>query len=299
MLTDAGMVDVYRGGIQQHGLLEPPDDGPAILVYDIETTPLLGWAWRRFKPIIEDIELPSYLLCYGYQWFGQPDIGWVGLNQDPDYEPLTAVDLFNGMGGNTTRDRWAVERLACLFDRADITIAHNGDRFDTPKANTYFRRNGFPPPSPYQAIDTFKETKRVFADESFRLDYLSHQAGRGHKEPHEKGMGMWFRCMSGDQEAWATMERYNRRDVELLHDWYEDIRPWIGMPGKKAHPNLGHWAKGDRVCSKCGSDRLTPAATPHRAMVSEWEVWRCLECGGLSRARVRKTQRDGQGVKAL
>jgi len=292
----AGIESVYRE--TPEGMLEPPDGGPAILFYDIETTPFLGWAFNRIKPIISDIELPTFMLCFGYQWFNRDDIGWVGLPQDPDYEPLTTLDLFNGVEDNTRRDLWVAERLAWAFDRADIIVAHNNDRFDVKKGNTYFRRNGLAPPSPYQTIDTLKESKREFADESFQLDYLSHQAGRGHKEPHEKGMGMWFRCMAGDPAAWARMEAYNRRDVDLLRDWYLDIRPWIGRPGKKAHPNLGHWAKGERVCTNCGSDNLILDGT-HRAMVSEWRTFRCLDCGAYSRNRLAVPQKNQKGVRTV
>ncbi len=297
MLEDAGMFDHYRDGIERLGLCEPPDDGPAILVYDIETTPLLGWAWTRFRPIIEDIEQSTSLLCFAYQWLGTDPVGWVGLSQSPDYEPVTSVDLFSGI--NHLDDAWVAERLAVLFDRADITIAHNGDRFDTRKANSAFRRNGLMPPSTYQTLDTLKETKRQFAEDSNRLDHLSKLAGNGGKVEHEKGLALWFKCMAGDTDAWQRMETYNRGDVEKLREWYLQIRPWIGMPGKKAHPNLGFWSKGHRVCSNCGSTRLIPANTPHRATVSEWEVWRCTLCGAQSRARIRKTQRWGRGVKTL
>ncbi len=296
MLTDAGMVDSYAGGVESFGLLSPPD-GPAVLVYDIETSPMLGWSWHRFKPVIEDIELSTSLLCFAYQWLGRDDIKWVGLVQDPTYQPVRSVSLFDGV--SRLNDRWVAERLAVLFDRADVTVAHNGDKFDTRKANSVFRRNELLPPSTYQTIDTLKETKRYFAEDSNRLDYLGRVNGNGGKVEHEKGMGLWFKCMAGDPDAWTRMKAYNVGDVHRLHDWYMEIRPWIGSPGKKAHPNMGHWSKGDRVCSKCGSGNLVPANTPHRGLVSEWVVWRCRDCGGQTRARVRKTQRGGQGVKTV
>ena len=280
----AGIESVYRE--TPSGMLEPPDDGgPAILFYDIETTPALAWVWSAYKTNAIDIEQPSYLLCFAYQWMGNDNTGYVSVRDNPRYKPGTTDDLH------------VAERLAWAFDRADITVAHNGDKFDMKKANTYFLRNNLAPPSPYQTIDTLKETKREFGHIKNNLDYLTTTHGLGSKVRHF-GAGLWFDCMNGDPTAWARMEEYNRRDVDLLRDWYLKIRPWIGRPGKKAHPNLGHWAKGERVCTNCGSDNLILDGT-HRAMVSEWRTFRCLDCGAYSRNRLAVPQKNQKGVRTV
>ena len=286
MLEDAGMVDNYRGGIDRLGLLHPPDDGPAILLYDIETAPALCWMWTAYNANVVAIEQDWYLLCFAYRWLGNGGTGFVAITDNPTFTP------------DSSDDQNVAEALAVLFDRADITVAHNGDRFDTRKANAAFSRNQLIPPSPYQTIDTLKESRRYFGHYKHNLDDLGRVYELGEKTRHT-GFDLWRKCMAGDPDSWATMEDYNRQDVELLERLYLEIRPWIGTPGKKAHPNLGHWFKGERVCTNCGSDRLIPASTPHRGSVSEWEAWRCLDCGHNSRARVRKTQRGTGGVKTV
>lgn len=282
---DAGFTDIYLNGIERLGLTGPPDDGPAILIYDIETTPSLSWVWAGYKTNILAEQQRSYLLSFAYTWLGSDSVWFHGLNDNPDFQP------------NQPNDLWLAERLANLFDRADITVAHNGDRFDVKKTNTYLLYNQLPPPSPYQTIDTLSETKRQFAHIKNNLNYLTNTHGLGEKVNHV-GIDLWFGCMAGNPEAWAKMEQYNVQDVMLLEDWYLTIRPWIGRPGKKAHPNLGHWVKGKRVCTNCGSEKVTPRGT-HRTMVSEFQTYACLNCGAYSRARVRETQRGGNTVYTL
>ena len=281
----AGVTDTYLDGINRLGLQEPPDKGPAILIYDIETTPMLGWAWQPFKTNIAPIERHPHLLSFAYTWLGSDSIWFHAIWDDPDFEP------------GTTDDMWVAHRLAVLFDRADITIAHNGDRFDTPKSNTGMFQNGLPPPSPYQTIDTLKETRAAFKFARNSLEYLETNFGIGSKTPHN-GMSMWLGCMWGNPEDQAVMEEYNVRDVILLEDWYLRIRPWIGRPGKRAHPNLGHWHKSIRVCSNCGSENVTPRGE-HRTTVSEFQAYVCHDCGAYSRSRTRHTQRDGQAVHTI
>lgn len=274
------------------GLRRPPK-GPAILLYDIETAPSLCWVWSQWNTNVVDTEQDWYLLAFAYRWFGQKPIGFVAINQDPDFTP------------DTDQDRHVAERLHALIDAADIVVAHNGDRFDQKKAAARFLRNGLGPVSPYRSIDTLKEARRHFSHYSNALKELGRFHELGGKVPHT-GFDLWRGCMRGDPKAWRLMERYNRQDVELLEAVYLKLRPWIGTPGTAAHPNLGHWdlkAKKDGrpVCPKCGHDRLQSRGY-HRTHVSEYRTWWCNPdtggCGGYSRTRKRDPQYLEGGVEA-
>jgi len=211
----------------------------------------------------------------------------VSIFQDPDFIPGEA------------NDSYVVERLGSLFDHADISIAHNGDRFDLKKFNARAIINGFGPVSPMQTIDTLRESKRYFGFYMHSLQQLGRALGLGRKERHY-GIELWHECIQGDPEAWALMEKYNRQDVVLLERVYYKIRPWIGTPGKKGHPNLGHWSRGEMTCPKCqaGADKVTITGW-HRTGVSEYPSIYCSVCGGYSRLRNRKTQRNDDHVSAL
>lgn len=267
-------------------LLPPPTDGPAILVYDIETAPALAWVWSAYDTNIIDVEREWYMLCFAYKWLGQEDIGFVSLKQAKKFVP------------DKPNDMYVARRLAVLFDQADWTVAHNGDAFDRKKANARFLANGLDPPSPYQTVDTLKLARREFAHIKNNLNYLGHLHDIGGKVAHQ-GFGLWRGCMKGDSDSWDTMEQYNRQDVAVLEELYYKLLPWSGAPGKMATPNVAHFrpkVTGEVHCPKCGSNRMHRRGT-HRTKVSEFQTFQCQACRGYSRSRTRKSQLDG-GVRA-
>lgn len=273
------------------------DDGaPKILLYDIETAPTLAWVWSAYKTNVVAVEQDWYMLCFAYKWLGEDETHYVSIYQDPKFRKDTANDKF------------VAERLAALFDHADILIAHNGNKFDSRKANARFLFHGIEPPSPYQQIDTLKESRVYFGQFKHSLNELGRQLGLGVKV-QTGGFQLWRDCMYGDADAWALMEEYTVQDVSVLEALYIKLRPWMGSPGKTAHPNIGFWNKGDLMCPKCGNGSVTINRWDklHRTSVSEFPTVKCLAkdatvsnpCGGYSRLRSRLRQVKGEGVQAV
>lgn len=267
------------------GLISPPETGPAILVYDIENTPGLAWVWGAYDQNVIAMERDWHLLSFAYKWLNTDEVGFVSMYQDPEFY------------ADTTNDKFVAERLAALFDRADVVVAHNGDKFDRRKANARFLFWGIDPPSPYQTIDTLKIAKREFNNYSNSLQELGriHELGA---KVQNSGFKLWRDCMRGDTAAWQMMEDYNRQDVVLLESLYIKLLPWIGLPGKPSGINYGFWNKGTMVCPNCGHDHLTEAGV-HRTLVSEFEVYRCERCRSLSRFRTRIPQTKDTAVKLV
>lgn len=264
------------------GLIAPPPaDEPRILLYDIETTPLVGLAWEFYKTDLLTVLQDSFILCFSYKWWRQPDIDFVALPQNPAYRR------------NKRNDRWVADRLHTLFDQADCIVAHNGHRFDRRKANQRFSVHRLGPPSPYSEVDTLTESRRYFAPYSHRLNEIGRVHGIGEKKKHI-GIPLWTGCMNGDMQSWQTMEEYSRGDVKLLSDWYDLLLPWIGTPGQGGgSPNLALWHKGEDVCPKCGSARIQHRGskglnTPHRTRYSVFQTIWCKDCGGWSRLPFRE-----------
>lgn len=266
------------------GLIPPPDAGPAILFYDIETAPALAWIWAQWNTNAIAIESDWYMLSFAYKWLNQKEMGFVSIAQDPAFFP------------DTVNDKYVAERLAALFDRCDVSVAHNGDRFDRRKANQRFLKWDIDPPSPYQTIDTKKVAAREFAHMSNKLAELGRIHEIGDKE-HHTGFELWRECMRGNMTFWKTMEKYNRKDVDLLEQVYLKLLPWIGLPGKPTGVNFGFWDKGRMVCPNCGHDKLTQKGT-HRTLVSEFPTYQCARCRTFSRFRKRTPQPDG-GVQLV
>jgi hypothetical protein len=250
---------------------------PRVLLWDIETAPILGWAWEQFDTNLAAVEQDSYLLCYAWKWLDTRTIRWVGLPDTPGYKP------------GDRDDRWLAGELWTLLDTADWVIAHNGDRFDRRKAQTRFAHHGLPPPHSYQTIDTLKEARRYFNMPSHSLGELGRAFLDIEKEPHE-GIRLWRGCMDGEEAAWRKMRRYNKRDVQLLEHVYTILQPWLGSPGHTT-PNMNLWSQGERVCPKCGSRDLTMIGTFRRT--HEYQEWRCGNCGGTSRSRLRREETKG------
>ena len=254
---------------------------PNILLYDIETTPINGWAWGTYKTNLFHIEQDSYVLCFAYKWLGKKHVQWVGQNQAPGYTP------------GDINDRWVVEKLWHLLNRADWAIAHNGDRFDQRKLNARLLYHDIYPPSDYQTIDTLKVSRKNFSHTSNKLDELGRAYLGKRKEKH-MGLDTWFGCMDGDPKAWRSMRRYNVGDVQLLEDLYLRIRPWISGPSA---PNMSHWSNGVRVCTQCGSEELVAIGTFRR--IHEYQQWRCSNCGKPNRARLRRQETKGNEPRTV
>jgi len=236
-----------------------------ILIYDIESTPLLGYAWRPYDTNLISVLEDSRLLCFAYKWYGQKKTYFVKEN--------------------------VTEKLHELFCEADVIVAHNNDKFDERKANAAFLHAGLGPPEPYQTVDTLKVARKYFASTRSSLKELAREYGLTDKMENS-GFGLWTGCMAGDKKSWKEMEKYNRQDVDTLEQLYTLIRPWM----QTGHPNQGFWQRGVTVCPTCGSKDLQ-ARGIRRTSVSEFQAFQCNSCGRYSRTRTRVPQHFGRGPR--
>jgi len=209
---------------------EPPKQGPAVLIYDIETSPILAHVWDMYDTSVLEVERDWQLLSFAWKWHGRRGTKFVAAWDDPDWQ---TVD---------DGDRWVADRLWALFDRADVIMAHNNDRFDQRKAQARFLAHGLPPPEPSIKWDTLKQVRKHFGFGSNKLDELARQLDLGRKVPHT-GKHTWLGCMAGDPKSQRLMERYNRRDVLLLEELYEVLKGWADVP----FLNMGWWSTDDSL----------------------------------------------------
>ena len=115
-------------------------DAPRILIFDVETTPILGYVWSLWQ---ENMPIPAmvrdwHLLSYSAKWL---------FEDETMSSVLTPTEIFNEDDKRITKEIWK------LLDEADIAVAYNGDRFDVKRCNTRFLKHGFPPPSYYVQVD--------------------------------------------------------------------------------------------------------------------------------------------------
>lgn len=235
-----------------------------ILLFDIETSPNLGFIWGKYEQNVIEYEREWYMLCFAYKWLGQKVTKVCAL---PDYSSYKK---------NMEDDKNLIKELWELFDEADIIIAHNGDSFDIKMANARFAFHGLPPPSPYRTIDTKKVAKNHFRFNSNKLDDLGNYFGLGRKI-NTGGFELWKGCMMGDEKSWSLMKKYNVQDVFLLEDIYYKLLPWIVN-----HPNLNLTEDTICHCPNCGSNKIQRRGYGINK-TTKYERLHCQDCGAWSK----------------
>jgi hypothetical protein len=249
--------------------------GPRILVFDIETTPMLSWHWRTWKENIAPIQTVKHsrLLCWAAKWIDSNMIYFDSTQKDGDNDKRCSYELWK------------------LCDQADILVAHNGRAFDMAKLNARWVKHGIEPPSPSKWVDTLKVARARFCFPSNKLDGIARYLNLGTKLEHE-GFGLWLRCMDGERKAWKRMRDYNIQDVLLEEELYLKIRAWDNR-----HPNVElFYEDGEDRCVCCGGRALKELAQPAHTSVLEFTAFRCQKCKKVMRSR--KSNKGNRATKA-
>ncbi len=247
---------------------KPKGKLPKVLLFDIETAPLLGYIWKLWKNDVSINQIVSdyFVLTWSAKWL---------------FDDKILSNRLTGKEALKQDDSRIVANLYDLLNEADIVIAHNATGFDIPKMNARFVIHGLPPTSPYQIIDTLKVAQREFGFSSNKLDYLCKLFGIECKL--ETSFELWASCMKGDEQALRYMEQYNRHDVEMLEELYLKMRGWI-----KSHPNLQLYMEADAyVCPNCGGTHLKENGY-YYTQTGKFQAFSCLNCGAVSRYRSSK-----------
>lgn len=246
--------------------------GARILLFDIEISPINALVWGIWEQNIniEAILQDWHLLSWSAKWL---------------FEDKVYSDVLTPAEAQKHDDKRIVESIWKLLDQADITVAHNGDRFDHKRLNTRFLVHGLPPLSHYKSIDTLVVAKNVFAFSSNKLDYINDYLGIPKKT--ETNFELWKNAYFGDAEALATLKKYNIRDSEILEELFLRLRPFI-----KNFPNLNLYTnENTQVCRKCSSPDLTWSGY-YYTNVSRYKGWRCNNCGAIGRDRYSDLDKD-------
>lgn len=239
---------------------------PRILIFDIETSPLKAYVWRLWKNNVNLDHIISEWFCIA--WSAK----WLYSNEVMG-EVLTPQEIIQ------EDDKRIITSLWDLINKADIVVAHNGNKFDIPRINSRFIIHGLPPTKPYFSVDTCQVAKKQFGFSSNKLDALAGYFNIPHKL--DTDFDLWKRCLQGDKEALEYMLKYNKKDVTILEEVYLRLRPWI-----KNHPNMGNLEGNKCACAYCGS--LNIEIQPEHwyyTSVGKYPIYRCEDCGGVSRGR--------------
>lgn len=241
--------------------------GPKVLIYDIETAPILGYVWGLWENNVALNQIYSewHILSWSAKWLGSPETDVMYMDQRH--------------AKNIEDDRKLLQAIWDLLDEADIVITQNGRSFDQKKLNARFVLNGMQPPSSYKHIDTKQIASKHFAFTSNKLEWMTDKLCVKYKKlDHAKfsGFKLWKECLNGNLEAWKEMETYNKHDVLSLEELYTKLIPWENT----INFNLYH-EEEEHVC-KCGS-KLFNKNGFYYTSAGKYQKHKCKACGAEHR----------------
>ncbi len=246
---------------------QPKLAGPKVLLFDIETAPILAHVWGLWDNNVALNQIVSdwHVLSWSAKWL--------------DDAPNKVMYMDQRNAKNIEDDKKLLQGIWDLLDKADIVITQNGKNFDTKKLNARFVMQGFQPPSSVKHIDTKIIASKIFGFSSNRLEYMTDKLCTQYKKlKHTKfpGHEMWRECLNGNLEAWKEMERYNTQDVLALEELYRKLIPW----DNSINFNLYH-DEEDHVC-KCGSTTFIKNGFYYTSS-GKFQKHKCKQCGAEHR----------------
>src|SRR3990167_484837 len=243
------------------------------IIWDIETFPMICLSWQSYKidSVIKVLQ-ETRVISVAWKKVGEDVVHSRALPDFSGYKP----GLFN------LDDRPLIKFISEeILGKADITVAHNGKKFDL--ALTYGRMfvHGMKPPPQSYLIDTKNGASSTFRLDKNNLEFISELTGGKPKVEHE-GIGLWIKCAEGDMNAWNRMKRYNRNDVAILEPIYIRMKPW--MPRKFPNANLVNNTITHCRVPGCGGDEFIKDGFGFNG-VSRYQKLRCKKCGAPNRGR--------------
>lgn len=250
--------------------------GPRVLLFDIETAPMLGYVWGLWDQNIalNQIKQEWFVLSWSAKWLDDP--------------PNKIMYMDSRKNKNIEDDSRLLKGIWKLLDEADAVITQNGKSFDQKKLNARFIMNGMPKPSSFKHIDTLRLAKKHFAFTSNKLEYMTDKLNKKYKKlKHEEfsGFSLWSQCLAGNQDAWKAMEKYNKYDVLSLEELYYTLAPWDDSV------NFDVYREGHTHTCSCGSTSFTKNGFAFTS-TGKYQRHICNDCGKESRDKVNLLSKE-------
>lgn len=250
--------------------IKPTQTNKKVLLFDIETSPILGYVWSRWQQNVSSsqIEQESFILSFAAKWLDGDEIfSYI----------LTPEEIQN------EDDSFLLEQLIPLLEESSVVVGHNAARFDIPIVKARALVHGFPPLLPFRTTDTLQIAKKEFRFSSNKLDDLCRFLNLDVKMEHS-GFSLWKGVLHCDETSRQTMLEYNIQDVVILEQLYKKLISW---DSRAVNQTLVH-PLGTLQCIKCGSDDIEMVEGKFAfTNLSKFGVYRCNVCGGISRSRTR------------
>lgn len=168
---------------------------------------------------------------------------------------------------------------------ADVWLGHYACWYDLPFINSRLLYHKLPvlPPN-FSQLDTWKIARNRLKLRNNRLITISEFLGT-EDEKNAIKPEQWLRALSGHRPSMDYIVDHNRRDVLVLEEVYNRIRPLV-----LDHPNRG-LIDGRGGCGVCGEQRLQSrgyAITRTR----RYKRYQCMGCSSWSKSTTFETIND-------
>ena len=228
---------------------------PNILIADIETSPNIGFFWRagyRQSITPDSIIEERRIICISWKFEHEKRVHHLTWDKDRD-------------------DKKMLEKFHTVLEKADMVIAHNGDRFDIPWINTRLLYHGLPPFPKVKTLDTLRECRKSFYLNSNKLDYISQYIGREGKlsVPYSLWKDLMLLNRRKDLKKMVT---YCDQDILELEGVYQAIKPYIANTF-----NLSSFYEDITMCPKCGGHLQKKGFL--YTQVGKRQRYKCTDCG--------------------
>jgi uncharacterized protein YprB with RNaseH-like and TPR domain len=235
---------------------------PKILYFDIETSPLLVYAWGLGKQYVgaKQVRKERKILSIGYMF--ETDKNVTILKMDMKKHDINTFD--------DDADKEMLIKFMKVYDTADLAVAHNGRRFDRARIRARLVKYRLPDIAPVLFDDSYGMTKDIDFT-SHKLDYLGRYLGTGQKD--EIDYSAWIRVMEGSKKALDEMCAYMKTDVIRLKDAYIRLKPY-----SKSKLNLSTFKSDGSICPGCGSYDLSRWGYRYTT-AGKYLSYKCNQCG--------------------
>lgn len=240
-------------GVMAKNIINPSN----ILIYDIETSRTRAWVWWTGKQYISHQQLidDPAIITISWKWLGEDNIEYVAWDKNHSDEKV-------------------MEKFLEVYNRADMVIGYNNDRFDNRWINARAMKYDLDVNVHMKSYDIMKEEKRVFRVASYSMAYMSKYSNVIHKQGHE-GIHMWNMIQTGtpaeQEEYLQKMIDYNIGDIAATEALYVRLRKYFGH---KIHFGVLHGSE-KWTCPATGSYNIelyrrttTPAGTVQNIMMN-------------------------------
>lgn len=248
-----------------------------ILLFDIETAPMLGYVWGLWENnvALNQVNSDWHVISWSAKWLGD--------------SPNKIMYVDQRKAKNVEDDKLLLDGIWKLLDEADVVITQNGKSFDQKKLQARFILSGMQPPSSYRHIDTFMLAKKHFAFTSNKLEYMSGKLCTKYKKLKTKefqGFDLWKECLNGNIRAWKEMEKYNKHDVLALEELYTKLIPWDNSV------NLNVYNDKPLTTCTCGSSADLKKNGYAFTNTAKYHRYKCTNCGSETRGRTNLFSKD-------